>query len=476
MLPEDSQTIAAISTAPGVGAIGVVRLSGPEAFQIADRLFVGKRKVSQMAQRTLQPGRIVRDGRVLDQVVLSVMHAPDSYTGEDVVEISCHGNPLILRDVLDAVIAAGARLATGGEFTRRAFIHGKIDLCQAEAVIELLTAKTDQAKQVALAQLQGKTSEKIATLRRSLIRAKAILDASIDFPEDVPDEAEVAYEQGCQAPTADGTLRSLLASARNEVERMIAAFDRGQRLRDAPHVAIIGKANVGKSTLLNSLLGEERVITSSEPGTTRDRVEAQLVLPSGQTVRISDTAGMLGRPDDIGQKAGEMAERAAASADLLVAVFDASCELDAEDDRMLKRWANRPAVLVCNKIDLGEMLDKSALQASWGDGAALATLETCATKGWGVEALKLAIDSAISDLLPKIGPDDCIAATLRNKQLLLKAKRSLVRAEEALSANPWPEFASRDIEDAIEAFNETLGVEVGVDILDEIFSRFCIGK
>jgi len=477
MLPEDQDTIAAISTAPGVAAIGMVRLSGPDAIAVADRVFIGSKRPSEMSHSTVQFGRVVQDGAVLDEVMLTVLRSPSSCTGEDVVEISCHGSPLVLRDVLSAVIAAGARLATGGEFTRRAFLHGKMDLCQAEAVMELLSAETEEAKRVALSQVRGGTSDVIEHLRGRVIQAKSELDASIDFPEDVADEAQMDYEgTGEESVPGLAASRAALSDTLQRLDAMIAAFAQSQQLQKSPTVAIIGKTNVGKSTILNSLLCEERVITSESPGTTRDRIDADLALPSGRRVRLSDTAGVLVQRNELDGKARSKMEQAARDADVRVMVFDASSPLESEDEELVERWGGSPAIAVMNKIDLGECWALSHLQARIDTGTEAPLVRTCAISGLGMDDLKAALDELLDALLPEIPSDACVVGTIRNEDLLRKARNAISHAIGAFEGQAWPEFASRDLDEALDAFDELLGIEVGVDILDEIFSRFCIGK
>jgi len=477
MLPEDQDTIAAISTAPGVAAIGMVRLSGPDAIAVADRVFDGSKRPSEMSHSTVQFGRVAQDGAVLDKVMLTVLRSPSSYTGEDVVEISCHGSPLVLKDVLSAVIAAGARLATGGEFTRRAFLHGKMDLCQAEAVMELLSAETEEAKRVALSQVQGRTSEVIEHLRAHVVRTKAELDASIDFPDDLADEAEIDYgDTGDEGGPGRTASRAALSDASQQLEAMIAAFARSQQLQRSPTVAIIGKTNVGKSTILNSLLSEERAITSDSPGTTRDRIDADLALPSGRRVRFSDTAGVLVQRNELDGKARSKMEQAAESADIRILVFDASSPLEDEDESLIEQWRDRPAIVVMNKIDLGERWAPDCVRARFDTGTEAQPVRTCAVSGLGMDDLQETVDRLLDALLPEIPGEACVVGTIRNDGLLRKARDAINHAMGAFGGQAWPEFASRDLDEALNAFDELLGIEVGVDILDEIFSRFCIGK
>ncbi|MBN1593114.1 MAG: tRNA uridine-5-carboxymethylaminomethyl(34) synthesis GTPase MnmE [Candidatus Coatesbacteria bacterium] len=474
MLPEDHDTIAAISTASGAAAIGVIRLSGRDSLAIADRIFSGRRRAIEMHRSSIQFGRILRDGFILDEVLLSVFHSPNSYTGEDMAEISCHGSPLVLRDVLSAVIDAGARLAAGGEFTRRAFLNGKMDLCQAEAVMELISAETQEAKRIALSQVQGRASEVVRGIRGNVIRVKAGIDASIDFPEDVSDEALIHDDRA-----DDGPLRSQPSSALKEIIRqigeMLAAYKRSQVLRKTPTIAIIGKANVGKSTILNALLKEERVITSATPGTTRDRIDADLILPSGRNVRFSDTAGVLIQRDELDEKARAKMEEAAENADVRILVFDASSALEPHDLELVEKWGNRPAVLVFNKIDISEVWTPETLGAQKRAPNAV-TLRTCARNGRGIDALKCSLSGLLDQLLPAPSDETCVMGTVRDEGLLERASAAIGRAMTGLDNDGWPEFASRDLNEALSALDELLGIEVEADILDEIFSHFCIGK
>lgn len=475
-LPEDKETIAAISTATGVGAIGVVRISGSDALSVADRVFTGSKMPSAMQHATLQFGKLVDEGNLLDEVVLSVMRAPRSYTGDDTVEISCHGNPLVLKSALEAVVNAGARLATGGEFTRRSFLNGKMDLCQAEAVIELLMAETEEGRRVALSQIEGATSHRISTLRTQLIGVKAHLDALIDFPDDLADEAEVSAKDGSDVTNEPGAVQTTLQEVASELETMLAAFEASQRLQKQPNVVILGKANVGKSTILNALAGQDRAITSETPGTTRDRVDAECSLPSGRSILLNDTAGFLIIQTELDEKARAKMEEATEAAEVALVVLDSSAELEPRDTSVIERAAGLPAIVVLNKIDLDERLGEQQVVRFWPKGAAPEVVRTSALTGEGVERLKLVIDDALGRVLPEKDGNRLVVGTVRNSRLLSKTLSAVRRAVSTGDDGAWPELVSQDLAEAIAALDELMGIDVSVDILDEVFSRFCIGK
>lgn len=341
-------TIAAAATPPGPGGIAVIRVSGPLCSAIASRLFVGSRPVALWKSHHLYRGEL-RDltGAVLDHALAVMMHGPQSYTGEDVVEFHCHGSPVVVRRVLGQVLQSGARMAEPGEFTKRAFLNGRLDLAQAEAVIDVVRAGSDAAVDLAVEQLSGWLSATIAELRTQLIRLKALLEAQIDFSEEdftlTPDD-----------------LRSVLDGCEATITRLMRTYAHGKRVRDGLRVAIVGKPNVGKSSLLNALLGEERAIVTPIPGTTRDSIE-EVAHFDGLPVVLTDTAGLRDAEDaDPVERVGmQRTAQKIAAAQLLLAVFDISRPLDAGDDPIRHAAVNRPSIVVLNKVDLG---------ASWPSG------------------------------------------------------------------------------------------------------------
>lgn len=441
-------TIAAVSSPPGEGAIALVRLSGPEAVAIADRIFRGKQKPSEMSSHFQQFGEIVEGERLIDQVMLSVHREPASYTGEDVVEISCHGGVLVTARVWESCLHAGARAARGGEFTERAFLNGKLDLTQAEAVIDLIRAQTDLALRSATEQLEGRLGERISQLREDLISLVANLEAYIDFPEEdiEPDVGEA--------------FRARLAGIRGRISKLLATAEQGRIFREGLRVVIYGPTNAGKSSLLNRLLGFPRAIVSEIPGTTRDTIE-EVVNLRGIALRLTDTAGLRASSDAIEQEGMARTERSLANADLLLHLVDASAprpeELTAEHEEIAE-------LLLLNKSDLPEHPD-------WESCAALRI--SCTT-----EKDLAALEEAI---LQKVGEQkweggSAVAINARHRDCLRRALESCDLALAALAEQLPPELVSIDLRGALNAVGEVIGHADMEDILDSLFATFCIGK
>jgi tRNA modification GTPase len=442
-------TIAAISTPFGEGAIAVIRLSGPEAVGIAGEIFRGRVAVGELAARVQQFGRIVDGGQVLDEVLLAVHRAPASHTGEDVVEIQCHGGILVTRRILDLLLANGARAAEPGEFTRRAFLNGKMDLTQAEAVMDLIRAQTDLALRAAAGQLEGRLGRHIVELRAGLISLLAHVEAHIDFPDEDID------------PATGAALLAHVDSIREEVSRLLRTADQGQILREGLRTVIFGEPNAGKSSLLNRLLGYERAIVSHLPGTTRDTVE-EVVNIRGIPVRLVDTAGM--RPStDVLENAGiERTRQALSRAGLILHIADASRGPGVDAD-LLADGAR--AILVLNKCDLG-------IDAAWRAAGGIRI--SCKT-GEGFELLTKAIfDSAMQG---SAGPEDfMIAINARHQGCLKLAAGYLDAARGAIERGLSPEFIALELRAALDAVGDVAGRLDAEELLGEIFSRFCIGK
>src|SRR5436305_1641628 len=443
-----SDTIAAISTPPGEGAIALVRVSGANSIQIADKIFRGKDKPSRFASHVQHLGEIFSaEDQLIDQVVLSVHRAPASYTGEDLVEISCHGGMLVCAKVLEACLRAGARAARPGEFTERAFLNGKMDLTQAEAVIDLIRARTDLALRSATEQLEGKLGEKIATIRSGLVDLLAHIEASIDFPEEgiAPDEGD--------------KLRARLDSVREQITALLATADHGRILRDGIRVVIYGATNAGKSSLLNRFLGYERVIVSDTHGTTRDTIEETVNL-SGVPVRLLDTAGLLTSKSDIEREGIARTERSLQKADLRLHIVDRNAPPPGHFDQ--NKTANE--ILVLNKSDLPE-------HAEWKNNKA--TRISCVT-GEGLTDLENEVLSRIGK--QNLRPENALAINLRHRDCLRRALEACDRAQKAFDETRSPEYLSVDLKEALEAVGEVIGT-VGVEqILDSVFGQFCIGK
>jgi tRNA modification GTPase len=442
------ETIAAVSTPAGEGAIALVRLSGPEAIAVADRIYRGNERLSALASHFQQFGEIIEVDRVIDQVMLSVHRAPASYTGEDVVEISCHGGVLVTARVWEACLRAGARAARPGEFTERAFLHGKLDLTQAEAVIDLIRAQTDLALRSATEQLEGRLGERIAQLREVLISLIANLEAYIDFPdEDIePDVGE--------------TFRARLDKIREQIEALLATAEQGRIFREGVRVVIYGATNVGKSSLLNRLLGFPRAIVNELPGTTRDTIE-EVVNLRGVALRLTDTAGLRASTDVVEQEGMARTEHSLAQADLVLHLVDANAP---KPENFTAKNAERAELLLLNKSDLPEHPD-------WRDCAAPRI--SCTTEN-GLAGLEEQILAKVS--AQRWDVPSAVAINARHRDCLRRALEACDRARAALLENLAPEFVAVDLRGALHAVGEVIGQADMEDILDALFATFCIGK
>jgi tRNA modification GTPase len=469
-----AETIAAIATPPGVGGVGIVRLSGPEAFTIGRAIFrsAGKDADETPSSHLLTYGRAVdaATGETLDEVLAAFMRAPRTYTREDVVELQAHGGPLVLRRILAAALAAGARLARPGEMTLRAFLNGRLDLAQAEAVLSLINAQTDAGRRLALRQLDGELSARVRQARTAATAALVRIEASIDFPEEEvppPDPAELA---------------ALIAEGRAEVEQLLAGAERGRVLREGLRVALVGRPNVGKSSLLNVLLGAERAIVTPIPGTTRDTIEEYATV-GGVPVHLVDTAGLSPTDDPIERIGVERSRAAARSADLLLFVLDSATPLTALDHaaaaelRALLGADGRgeareaPVILTLNKSDLPATFPETEAQALW-PGAALAHSSTLTADG--TAALERAL--ARSAQSGEAQPGEVLVSTARHADALRRAREHLAAAGETLEQDTPLDFVSIDLRAALEALGEITGETADADLLDRIFAEFCIGK
>lgn len=461
MYQED--TISAVATAVGEGGIGIIRLSGPQALTIADALFRGVRgrRASDVASHTVAYGRIVDPATetVVDEVLLLVMRAPRSYTREDVVEIHCHGGPAPLRKILDLTLAHGARLAEPGEFTKRAFLNGRLDLAQAEAVIDIIRAKTDASLRMAVNHLAGGLSAQIRTLRDDILAMIAHLEAAIDFPEE--DIEELAAEQ------AAAGINGLLAA----IDKLLATAQTGRILREGLETVIIGKPNVGKSSLLNALLREKRAIVTDIPGTTRDIIE-EYVNIRGVPLKIVDTAGIRETTDLVEKIGVERAQEIMRRADLVLLVLDASAPLSAEDRQVLDMLQQQQVIVLINKTDLPVRLELDEVTARM---AGRRVLRISALEGTGLDELEQAIVDMV--YAGKTAPSDsAFVSNVRHAAALRQARQHLADALATTSAGMPPDFVVIDLRAAWEKLGEITGETVGDDIIDQIFARFCIGK
>lgn len=444
-------TIAAIATPLGEGGLAVVRLSGRDALLIADRGFRGTITPSKAETHTLHYGTIHRHGKTVDEVMLAVMRAPKTYTKEDVVEISCHGGLLPAKVVLDTVLENGARLALPGEFTKRAFLNGRIDLAQAEAVVDLIHSRTELALNAANDQLAGKLSQRINRLRDEMMIPLAHVEAHIDFPdEDI-------------SPETKEQLIGRLEHAAEFMDQLLATADEGQLLRRGIRAAIIGRPNAGKSSLLNQLLGHDRAIVSAIPGTTRDTIEETANI-RGVPVVFVDTAGLREAGDEIEEEGIRRSRASLAKAELVLHVLDASEPLSALDVKFLEESAAKKRILVRNKIDLPTRLElkEPAVDVS------------CLT-GKGIEALKDAIKELVwsgeikSEMLQ-------VMINSRHQDALKRGRAGTVAAIEGLRKNQTLEVVAMELRIAVNAIGEIVGKTSTEDLLDSIFNQFCIGK
>lgn len=454
-------TIAALSTPLGEAALTVVRVSGPAALEVADRCFHPARasspKPSQAPTHTVHFGRVQHQGRLADEVLLTVFRAPRSYTREHIVEISCHGGILPARLVLDALLACGARLAEPGEFTKRAFLNGRLDLAQAEAVADLIHARTELALAAAHEQLAGKLSHRVNLLRDELLAALAHLEAQLDFPDE-----EIA-------PDSHAQLLSRLHHGVAEMDALLQTSEEGQILRQGVRAAIVGRPNVGKSSLLNQILGRDRAIVSPVPGTTRDTIE-EYASVRGLPLVFIDTAGLRQANDALEQEGIRRSRETAARADLILHVLDASEPLTPEDTPYLDEFGPRKRILILNKSDLARRLELPPHAAE----LAPAVPVSCLT-GAGIETLKDTLQKVIwGGHIRTARPDATINA--RHQDALRRAREGAVRAAESLHQDLPLDVVALDLRIAVNAVGEIVGHTATEDLLDVVFRQFCIGK
>lgn len=473
-------TIAAISTPIGQGGIGIVRLSGQKALAISDKIFLSKdgQKASTFKTYTVHYGWIVHrkqkteDRRqknlssvlrplfseaIIDEVLLTVMRAPGSYTREDIVEINCHSGIVILREILDLVLSQGARLAEPGEFTKRAFLNGRIDLSKAEAVLDIINAKTNLARACGMRQLQGELCNEVSRIADKLLEAIALLEANIDFPEEDIEEADKKK------------INRTIAEAAKAIENLLDSSRHGKVLREGISAVILGRANVGKSSLLNALLKEERAIVTPIPGTTRDAIEEIFDL-RGIPLKIADTAGIIEPRDLIEKEALGRTQSYFEKSDLVLLVFDGACPLTNQDRALIKKTRDKPVIAILNKSDLKASLSESQIKRHFSN-----VVKISALKKLGLKELEEKIARLI--WAGEVGSSSEIIVThARHIQLLKKAHAALAGARDSLKKNLSGEFISEDLKFCRNYLLEITGETLRDDILDKIFSEFCIGK
>ena len=459
MLEDD--TIAAIATPVGMGGIGIIKISGSKSLNIAEGIFRSKHHSFALQSHQLQYGEIIdtKDGSVIDEVLISFMHKPISYTKEDVVEINCHSGLQVLQRILEAVLREGARLAESGEFTKRAFLNGRIDLSQAEAVIDIVKSQTDASLKIANRQLRGALSKEVMRLKEEIVTLLAPIEASIDFPEE--DIDIIPFNE----------LQTKMNRLNDSIEVLIDSYEEGRLYREGISAAIVGKPNVGKSSLLNSLLKENRAIVTPIPGTTRDFIEEAISI-KGFPLKIIDTAGIEDTRDIIEEEGIKLAKEKLRCAEIVLLVLDSSQGLNQGDLNLIAELTGKKVVIVLNKIDLVSEPTLNRLQAGLKDSP---TVPISALHSWGIEELKEVIFSMIAHYRLDASSSVFVTNT-RHKLALERTLESLRLANESITQEMSPEFIALDMQRALKNLGEIVGDTPSDDILDTIFSEFCIGK
>ncbi|MEE0294369.1 MAG: tRNA uridine-5-carboxymethylaminomethyl(34) synthesis GTPase MnmE [Eubacterium sp.] len=454
-------TIAAIATASGNSGIGIIRVSGDEAIEIVDKIFKSvnsDKKLVNVKSHTINYGHIVDNDKVIDEVLVSVMNGPHSYTGEDVVEINCHGGMIVIRKILEIVLKKGARTAEPGEFTKRAFLNGRMDLSQAEAVMDVINAKNEFALSSSIEQLNGRVSEKIKSLREKIIYNIAFIESALDDPEHISIDG---YSE---------KLSKILEEVNGELSRLINNFDNGRIVKEGVKTVILGKPNAGKSSLLNLLLGEERAIVTDIEGTTRDTLEESINL-NGVFLNLIDTAGIRDSEDVVEQIGVNKAKELAEKSDLVIFVADASKELDENDKEIINLIKDKQAIVLLNKSDLGTIINEK--NVSEFDNKPVITFS--AKTGDGLDELENKIRDLFYEGKVKYN-DELYITNARQKESLINAKNSIEEVIKSVENDMPEDFYSIDLMDAYTYLGQIIGESVEDDLVNEIFSKFCMGK
>ncbi|WLR48521.1 tRNA uridine-5-carboxymethylaminomethyl(34) synthesis GTPase MnmE [Halobacillus litoralis] len=457
----ETDTITAISTPMGEGAIAIVRLSGPESVAIAASLFKGK-DLNEVDSHTMHYGKIIdpESGEMAEEVMVSVMRAPKTFTREDIVEINCHGGLVSVNRLLEIVLASGARLAEPGEFTKRAFLNGRIDLSQAEAVMDLIRAKTDRAMDVALKQMDGRLSNLIQDLRQKLLETLAHVEVNIDYPE-YDDVEEMSHEM----------MEEKTKEVHEEVTRIIETARQGKILREGLGTAIIGRPNVGKSSLMNALVHENKAIVTEVPGTTRDVIE-EYVNVRGVPLRLVDTAGIR-ETEDIVEKIGvERSRQVLKEADLILFVLNYGDELSEEDEKLFEAIRDMNIIVIVNKTDLEQRLDLDQVKEMAGDHP---VITTSLIREEGIDQLEQAIGDTFFEGDLDAG-DMTYVSNVRHVQLLKQAKQALEDAKNGMEMGVPLDVVQIDVTRTWEILGEIIGDAVHESLIDQLFSQFCLGK
>lgn len=466
----EKDTIAAISTAVSDSGIGIVRISGEEAIEIADKVYLGKNNKRLISQRThtIHYGYIVDNGTIIDEVLVMIMKGPKSFTGEDTIEINCHGGVYVVNRVLEIVIRNGARPAEPGEFTKRAFLNGRIDLSQAEAVIDVIQSENEYALQSSVNQLRGSIKNKISDVRKKILYQTAFIESALDDPEHI---------------SVDGygeQLKEVLLELMGEIQKMIDSASDGKVIKEGIQTVILGKPNVGKSSLLNALIGEDRAIVTDIAGTTRDVLQEHIRL-KGISLNIMDTAGIR-KTDDVIEKIGvDKAINHAKESDLIIYIVDSSIPLDSSEFNTLQLLKEKKSIILLNKSDLTSAVQIDDIVTEYlvhNDNVEefnIPVIEISAKTGQGIEEL----EQTIRDMFyhGKISFNSEIYITnMRHKKALMQAYESLVKVMQSIDLMMPEDFYSIDLMDAYESLGSIIGESMGEDLVNEIFSKFCMGK
>lgn len=452
-------TIAAISTAPGIGGIGIIRMSGEECFEILSKIFKQKnpQNIKDIKGYTIKYGNIVDDSEIIDEVLVSYFKAPKSYTSENMCEINSHGGIVIVNKILDLCIKNGAEVAEPGEFTKRAFLNGRMDLSQAEAVIDVINAKTDKEAKISMEQLEGNLSQKIEEIRKIVISVMADIEATIDYPE--YDLEEV-------------TNRKIL-NILDEVDKLLNSLEKsfynGKILREGISTAIIGRPNAGKSSLLNVILNEERAIVTDIEGTTRDTIEEYISI-EGVPLKVIDTAGIRNANDEVEKIGVTKAIEIAKKSDIIIAIFDSNKDLNEEDENILELLKDKNAIILLNKIDLEKKINTEKIK-----NIGKPIIEVSTKTRVGIEEFYEEISKMFK--LKEIANDgETIVTNVRHKNIIINSRKNVEKAKETINSNMPIDIISTYLKEIIEELGKITGETVTEDVINEIFSKFCLGK
>ncbi len=455
-------TIAAISTAPGIGGIGIVRISGKNTYKILSKIFKPKNQINidDVKGYTIKYGYIINNNEIIDEVLVSFFKAPNSYTTEDLCEINSHGGAYIVRKILEICLENGANLAEPGEFTKRAFLNGRMDLSQAEAVIDVINAVSEKEAKTSVKQLEGILSKQIKEIRDLLMSVMVNIEVSIDYPE--YDVEEVTNKEAY----------TTLENAHTRLEKLLNSFENGKIIKNGIKVAIIGKPNAGKSSLLNSILKEERAIVTDIEGTTRDTIEEQITV-SGIPIHIVDTAGIRQADNEVEKIGIEKSKKMAEEADLIIAIFDVSRPFDKEDEEILNLLKEKKSIILLNKIDLKiDNTIKQNIQEKIGNTE---VIEISAKENIGIENIydKISKMFALNEISLE---SDAIITNIRHKEIIYKALQSTKNAMDAMKGYLPIDIVGVYIKEIMEELGKITGESVSGEIIKEIFSKFCLGK